>query len=164
MTPGPQPLDNDTDQPADGTSVGKPDAGELADLLEQARDAALEEDWTGVRDRLDSALDSLDPVDNESVGKWWSGRTLASSTWLVAAGIAIMIIGGILWFRAGIGLENISDDLRVIETFTNDANRMKTILSLEDDRLTRQITQAVGIGVVIAGALTTIYAYTRPRR
>ena len=75
-----------------------------------------------------------------------------------------MIIGGTLWFRAGIGLEQISDDIRVIETFTNDANRMKTILSLEDDRLPRQIAQAVGIGVVIAGALVTVYAYTRPRR
>ena len=96
--------------------------------------------------------------------QWSHEQARAFADELVAAGIAIMIIGGTLWFRAGIGLDNISDDLSVIETFTNDVNRMKTILSLEDDRQIRQITQAVGFGAIVAGALVTIYAYTRPRR
>ena len=170
MTPEPE---NDTNQPTDASPVseidpgyGEPDPGELADLLDEAKDAARQEDWAGVRYRLESALDSLDRADSADIisGESWAGRTLATINWLVIAGIAIMIIGGILWFRAGIGLDNISDDLSVIETFTNDANRMKTILSLEDDRQSRQITQAVGIGAVIAGALVTVYAYTRPRR
>ncbi len=156
--------ENDTKQPPDDPSDRALDPDELADLLDQAKDAALQEDWARARNHIESALESLEPADAESSGDSWAGRTLASANWLVIAGIAIMIIGGILWFRAGIGLENISDDLRVIDTFTNDVNRMKTILSLEDDRQTRQITQAVGIGAIVAGALITIYAYTRPRR
>ena len=159
-----QDPESNTNQPADEPSGRAPDPDELADLLDQAKDAALQEDWTGVRDRLESALESLDVADPNSDSDSWAGRTLVSVNWLVIAGIAIMIIGGTLWFRAGIGLDNISDDLSVIETFTNDANRMKTILSLEDDRQSRQIAQAVGIGAVIAGALVTVYAYTRPRR
>ncbi len=168
MTQNPE---NNTDQPADASPVSEsdpgirePDPDELADLLDQAKDAALQEDWPVVRDRIESALESLDSPDLDSSNESRVGRTFASANWLVLAGIAIMIIGGVLWFRAGIGLDNISDDLRVIETFTNDANRMKTILSLEDDRQTRQIAQAVGIGAIVAGALITVYAYTRPRR
>ena len=156
--------ESDTNQPVDEPSGRAPDPDELADQLDQAKDAALQEDWTGVRDRLESALESLDVADPNADSDSWAGRTLPSANWLVIAGIAIMIIGGTLWFRAGIGLDNISDDLSVIETFTNDVNRMKTILSLEDDRQIRQITQAVGFGAIVAGALVTIYAYTRPRR
>ena len=161
------PEDNsgsEADQIADSASGHSPDPDELADLLDRAKIAALREDWPVVRQHIDSALDSLDAGDRSEGDDSWVSRTLASINFLVVAGIAVMIIGGTLWFRAGIGLEQISDDIRVIETFTNDANRMKTILSLEDDRLPRQIAQAVGIGVVIAGALVTVYAYTRPRR
>lgn len=171
MTSNRPPQENDSEQPVDAHPVGESDAGiyepdsdELADLLDQARDAAEEEDWDGVRDHLESALESLDSSDLALNDESWVSRTATSINWVVVAGIAIMLIGGVLWFRAGIGLENISDDLRVIDTFTNDVNRMKTILSLEDDRQSRQITQAVGIGAIVAGALITVYGYTRPRR
>ena len=145
-------------------AAGEPDPDELADLLDQAKEAAYEEDWSRTRQHVESAIDALDAAGEVAEEKSWAGQTFASTNWLLVAGIAIMIIGGILWFRSEVGLEDISDDLRVIETFTNDANRMKTILSLEDDREIRQITRAAGVGAIVGGALLTTYAFTRPRR
>ena len=151
-------------EPNPSAAAGEPDPDDLADLLDQAKDAALDEDWSRTRQHVESAIDALDAAGEDAEAKSWAGQTFASTNWLVVAGIAIMIIGGILWFRSEVGLEDISDDLRVIETFTNDANRMKTILSLEDDREIRQITRGAGIGAIVGGALLTTYAFTRPRR
>ncbi len=36
-------------------AAGEPDPDELADMLDQAKDAALDEDWSGARAHIESA-------------------------------------------------------------------------------------------------------------